>query len=245
MSKYVNSVLSRAVSHYAALVETVQRLDQAASFTPYSGYDVFRPVYGESTDEIVTFDVGPVTINLPVRGQAGGHDLYVVFQGKIGLDVQAVRQSGQLRTRSFKSRLGYFSQVKDTLEHVFGVHCDLDTERLAHPAFHAQLVSFGQEFLPYVQEQVPVPLEHDRMAGVLHGVRIPTAQLDFFAIIVQLAADHLLWQKSGDDERNGFNDLLNLDRQVKGLTPEITSMRNAAARPCHRAAHWYAEAPHA
>ncbi len=240
MSRYVNSVLSRAVSHYEALVANVQRLDQAASFAPYSGYDVFRPIYGESTDEVVKFDVGPVTINLPVRGQAGGNDLYVVFQGKIGLDVEAVRQSDQLRTRSFKSRLGYFSQVKETLEHVFGVHCDLDTERLAHPAFHAQLVSFGQEFLPYVQEQVPVPLEHDRMTGVLHGVRIPTAQLDFFAIIVQLAADHLLWQNSGDDERNGFNELLTLDRQVKGLTPEITSLRNAAAHPCHRAPHWYA-----
>lgn len=241
MSKHINSVLRRAVSHYEALVVNVRRLNPAASFAPYSGYDVFSSNYEESTDAIDKFEVGPVTINLPMRGQAGGNDLYVVFQGRIGFDVAAVRELGQLKTRSFASRLGYFAQVKDTLEHVYGVHCDLDTERVAHPAFHAQLVSFGQEFLPHVQAHVPVPLEHDRMTGVLHGVRLPTAQLDFFAIIVQLAADHLLWQNSGEEERNGFNELLKLDREVKGLTPDIPSLRTGAALPCHRAPHWYAD----
>lgn len=221
----------------------MERLNPAASFKPYSGYEVFQPNHAASTDQVVQFEIGPVIVNLPVRGQADGNDLYVVFQGRIGFEVDAVLADDRLKTVSFASRIGYFAQIKDTLEHVMGFHCDLDVERIAHPAFHAQLVSFGDDFLPLVQQYVPAPLEHDRMKGALHGVRIPTAQLDFFAIIVQLAADHLLWKESDERERKGFDDLVRLDKQIKGITPQILSLKESASLPCHRGPHWYATAP--
>lgn len=241
MSKHLNKVWTKAGSHFEALIAAVQRVHPAASFVPYSGYEAFKPNVADSTDAICIFEIDPLIINLPVRGQASGNDLYVVFQGRIGFDVDSVVSHNILKTVSFASRLGYFTRVKDTLEHVLGMHCDLDIERVAHPAFHAQLVSFGSEFSPVVQSYVPAPL-HDRMTGVLHGVRIPTAQLDFFALIVQLAADHLLWQKSGTPEREGFDDLVRLDKQVKGITPEIDFLCHSATLPCHRGPHWYAPA---
>jgi hypothetical protein len=243
VAKHTNAVLGRVVAHYESLIATVQAVNPAATFYPDRGYDVFSPDFEHSTDEVARFEIRPVKINLPLKGQSTSNDLYVVFEGRLGVDVAAAREQELIVTKSFASRAGYFTWNKHSLEHVFGVHCDLDTERLAHPAFHAQLVSFGTEFHPHVRELIDVPLGTDRMAGVLHGVRLPTAQMDFFAFIVQLAADHLMWEESGEEERKGFNELLKLDRGVKGLTLEIGPLREAAEVPCHRGPRWYAEAP--
>lgn len=243
MAKHINEVHGRVVAHYESLLARIQSVNTAAVFFPDRGYDVFKPNFERSTDNVAHFDIHPVKINLPLRGQLTSNDLFVVFEGRIGLDVAAVRNQDVLLTESFASRAGYFTWNKQSLDHVFGVHCDLDTERLAHPAFHAQLVSFGAHFHPHVRELIDVPLGTDRMAGVLHGVRLPSAQMDFFAFIVQLVADHLMWEQSGEEERKGFNELLKLDQGVKGLTPQITSLRRGAELPCHRGPHWYAEAP--
>lgn len=243
VAKHTNAVLGRVVAHYESLIATVRAVNPAATLLPDRGYDVFRPNYEESTDDIAHFEILPVKINLPLKGQLTSNDLYVVFEGKLGLDVAAARQHESLLIKSFASRAGYFAWCNQSLEHVFGVHCDLDTQRLAHPSFHAQLVSFSAHFQPHVREMIDVPLGVDRMAGILHGVRVPTAQIDFFAFIVQLVADHLMWERSGEEERKGFNELLKLGRVVKGLTSEIPCLSRGAELPCHRGPHWYSDAP--
>lgn len=243
VAKEINRIWGLLNGHFSALQEHVRRVNQATQFTPADGWEVFKPDYEKSTDEIAHFEINPLLINMPERGNLPSNDLFVVFAGRISCDVNAALNQ-KLLTRGFASKVGYFARKRSALDHVYGAHYDFDIERLAHPAFHAQLGSYSDEFLPYVLDygRLNLPIENDRMQGLLQNIRVPIAQLDFFSCLIQLVADHLLWEDSGTNERQVFDDLVKLDHLVQGTTAEIPSLVNGSHIPCHRGSHWYTKA---
>ena len=49
--------------------------------------------------------------------------------------------------------MGYFRLKGDRLEHVYGVHYDMDERRDGHPVFHAQLGRAREEFASVIRNE--------------------------------------------------------------------------------------------
>jgi hypothetical protein len=241
MAKGVNAIQGAIIAHWDKIKEHIGRVHSGSQFSPGDGYAVFKVDYASTTAEEIVITVGPVVINLPERANHHATDLFVVAEGKLNFNLTAFNETGRLVSCGYASHVGYFKRAHETLEHVYGVHYDFDIDRPAHPVFHAQFKSFGQEFIPHLQElcQLTLPLV-DRMSGMLQNIRLPIAQLDFFSVIIQLAADHLMWVDSTSDERNTFNEIVKLDHAIMGASTVAPWLTQGAALPCHRAIHWYA-----
>lgn len=240
--RFTNAILGALVAHWDNLRDNIGRVNSSIQFQPSEGYSLFQPDHERSTGEVALFRVGPVVFNLPERGDHLNANLFVVADCTLGFDVESYKTDKRLVSSGYATHVGYFRRGTSQLEHVYGVHYDFDTERPAHPVFHAQLKSFAAEFEPHVREQFSISMEvDDRVKDMLQNVRLPSAQLDFFSLVVQLAADHLMWRDSGQVERDAFNDILKLDASIVGATRVSEALRVGAAIPCHRAAHWYAK----
>jgi hypothetical protein len=241
MSKSINAIQGALVAHWDNLRDNIRRVNSGLQFEPSVGYTLIQPDYENSTDDTASFKVGPVVVNLPERGDHVTANLFVVADCSLSFNAAAYRADKRLVISGYATHVGYFRRGNTHLQHVYGVHYDFDTQRPAHPVFHAQLKSFATEFEPHIREQFNVTLEaEDRVKDMLQNVRLPSAQLDFFSLIVQLAADHLIWQDSGHEERSAFNDILNLDGGITGASQASVQLCIGAAIPCHRATHWYA-----
>lgn len=79
----------------------------------------------------------------------------------------------------------------------------------------------------------------DHVEGIFKTVRIPTAQMDLFALLMQLAADHLMSERSSQEDRNTFKELGDSNRKMKGAGYLWPSLEQAPK--CMRAVHWYRE----
>lgn len=240
MAKANVAIQSALVNHWDSVRDNLRRVNSRIQFLPNDGYVIFQPSYEKSTAEISVFKVAPVVVNLPERGDKSKSDLYVVAEGELNFNIARYKATKQLVSSGFATHVGYFRKSSQKLQHIYGVHFDFDIRRPAHPVFHAQMASFGEPFSEHVNQQfsVNLPLE-DRVKGMLQNVRLPIAQLDFFSLIIQLAADHLMWEHSGDEEKRAFNDLLQLDGSLVGASASAPWLCTGTAMPCHRAIHWY------
>jgi hypothetical protein len=240
MSKSIFAMQAALVAHWDNLRDTIRRVNSGIQFLPSEGFTLFQPNFAESTREIASFTVGPLVVNLPERGNHHTANLFVVAVCSLNFNLFAFNQDRRLVSSGFASHVGYFRRGNTHLQHVYGVHYDFDTQRPAHPVFHAQLKSFATQFEPHVREQFNITLEGDDLVkNMLQNVRLPSAQLDFFSLIVQLVADHLMWEKSGPDERSAFNEILKLDGGIVGTSKACAELCAGAAIPCHRGTHWY------
>lgn len=241
MARASLAIRTALVNHWDSLRDHVRRVNSGIQFLPNDGYTIFQVDHQNSTNEIATFKVGPVVINLPERGDHRKSNLFVVADCTLHFSIPQFSESRRLVSSGFATHVGYFRRGSHELQHVYGVHYDFDVERPAHPVFHAQMKSYAEPFADHVKEQfgLALPLD-DRVAGMLQNVRVPVAQLDFFSLVVQLAADHLIWKDSGDDERSAFNDILQLDGRLVGASASAPWLCAGTAAPCHRALHWYA-----
>jgi hypothetical protein len=242
MAKESIAIQNALVSHWDSLRDNLRRVHSGIQFHPDNGYAILQPDYVSSTDKVATFKVGPIVINLPERGDNWKSDLFVVADCTLHFCIPTFSESKRLVSVGFATQVGYFRRGSKELQHVYGVHYDYDTERPAHPVFHAQMKSFAEPFADYVKEQfgLVLPLD-DRVKGVLQNVRLPIAHLDFFSLVVQLAADHLMWEDSGHEERSAFDDILRLDSGIVGASASAPWLCEGAAIPCHRAIHWYSK----
>ncbi len=241
MAKAHVAIRNALVSHWNGVRDHLRRVNSGIQFQPNDGYTIFQPDYNKSSAEISVLKIVPVVINLPERADKSKSELFVVVEGELNFNVARYSSTRRLVSSGFATHVGYFRQGSRDLQHVYGVHYDFDVNRPAHPVFHAQMTSFGEPFVQHVREHfsLNLPLD-DRVKGMLQNVRLPIAQLDFFSLIVQLAADHLMWEHSGNEEKKAFNDLLRLDGSLVGASAAAPWLCTGTAAPCHRALHWYA-----
>lgn len=203
---------------------------------PADGYGIFSLIGHSKVDGQIRFNIAPVTFNVPERANAAA-DLYIIARGRIYLDQAAIKSRRALKTVSFATEVGYFRKSKDKLKHIYGAHYDFSLDEIGHPVFHAQMKSYNERGRE-VSEAFQLDCDSDDLVKhVLRTVRLPTAQMDFFALVMQICADHLMSKDSGDEERKAFADLRKVSHEIQGSGHLWAKLAEAPA--CMRAPHWY------
>ena len=214
----------------------MRRMEVSSAVAPSDGWAIIRAAT-DVPDDVVGLEVGPVVFNVPVRANSGLSDLYVVVEGRIVFEGDM--RADILTTRTFGTRIGYFHLDAGTLNHVYGAHYDMDEVHAGHPVFHAQIseqMALGEP----VKAQLGIESEIARSMGVfLNNVRTPSAQMDFFAVMTQVCADHLLGAGSSADAKNAFGVLRNASDFFVGAAHRLEYLNAAPAPRCYRSKHWY------
>jgi hypothetical protein len=202
---------------------------------PDDGYAIFSLIRDPQLSGQIGFDIAPVTFNVPERATQSPN-LYIVADGRIYLDEQALRTERALRILNFATQVGYFRKARNGLDHIYGAHYDFTLDEIGHPIFHAQMRSFN-EHASYIAQFQPECASTDYMKHVLRTVRLPSAQMDFFSLVLQICADHLMSKDSGKEERETFSKLRDLSRKIQGAGHLAAAFLQAP--PCMRSLHWY------
>jgi hypothetical protein len=214
MNRNAHYVFKQVVLAWEQLTVSMQKMYQASSVRPTGGHDIFSLDEAAPDDE-VKFNIGPIVFNVPERA-GRGHTLFIVVKGWLsfgGGDLRAI----PLKTKSFGTQVGYFRSKGGVLEHVYGVHYDLDEVLPGHPVFHAQLSS-RIELAPKVRELYRIEDElKDFFAPKLTNIRIPTAQMDVFSTIVQICADHFVFNGADPTVHKAFDEMRNINSFFWGL----------------------------
>jgi len=237
-----NRILRLLASQWDNALTELLRLHSAAEARPSDAQALFHPM-DPGDNEIARFSFGPVVFNLPERANNLKVDLFAVAQGRLAFNRESFRNDGSLVTHDFATEVGYFRHRPGALVHVYGAHYDLASDELGHPVFHSQLKPFPG-FSASIREHYTVSAPtQDSMKGLLKTVRVPTAQMDVFSLIVQLCADHLLYASSGQQEKDAFNALLKNNTFCLGAAERFPRLTTDVARRCYRALHWYPVVP--
>jgi len=170
--------------------------------------------------------------------------MYVAVKGWIRLE-ENDNHERPLRTTDFGTNVGYFLLRDNRLDHVYGVHYDMDERGHGHPVFHAQLGSMTK-LLTEVQRQFRLgALVCDRVKPLLRNVRTPTAQMDFLSVVTQLCADHLMSASQSTEKRDqttsAFSRVRSASDFLLGAAHRLAYLNGGTAPECYRSAHWYPE----
>lgn len=218
---------------FERIAERITQLHTLSEIRPRTRNEAIRVVgTGDGTGVAVTF--GPVVLQLPEKAEASTADLFVVVTGDI-----TMAAAGQgLQMQSFRTKAAYFRRKPTELQHVFAAHYDYDPVSPGHPLFHAQLDTMPdlREHLGrfHIAGEADLPLREDT-ARILRTVRIPSAQMDFFAVLIQIAADHLLIGKVSTTTSQAFGALLPDTHVPHGIEVSAT----CTGPVCLRVQHWY------
>ena len=231
-------IRQRLVSQWDDLIGVIGNQSPGCSVSPDSGWESIEVVEA-SAEEFAKFELQPVILNVPERANHRSAELYVVVRGWLEVSRREFREQDLLITHSFSTEAGYFLLKESRLEHVYGAHYDAAYNALGHPVFHAQMKGFP-EFSQHVLDifNINTPLQNN-IHGILRNVRLPTAQMDFFSLVLQVFADHLLFKNSGEEERATFNGLLERSRFLKGAAARYPRLTEQQATSCYRSLHWY------
>lgn len=175
------------------VVATLQVISNVSEVRPAHGNDVFGYAMGADKVRVI---VRPVTFRLTRKAAAAKADMYVTVAG--WMEFHERDAESNLRSFGFKTEVGYFVERSATaLEHPLGLHYDYDRRIVAHPYYHSQLCSLPE----YVDDinraynrtfSCPAP----NRPSLTH-VRIPTAHMDAFSVLIQIFSDHLLNENAG------------------------------------------------
>jgi hypothetical protein len=203
---------------------------------PDDGYGIFSLIEHPKVDGQLGFEIAPVTFNVPERANASAN-IYIVAKGRIYLEQDALKSDGALKTVSFATEVGYFRMSKGKLNHIYGAHYDFSLDEIGHPIFHAQMKSYNER-ARLVSDAYQLDCDsNDLIKDVFRTVRLPTAQMDFFALVLQICADHLMSKDSGAEEKKAFADLRQVSHAIQGAGHLWKKLSEAP--PCMRAPHWY------
>ncbi|MGD0941514.1 MAG: hypothetical protein ABR905_17590 [Terracidiphilus sp.] len=233
-------ILERLVSQWQEFELRMSQLHNSIELKPSVPN---KPVaFVRSDASTATFDCGLTLVNLPERaGRTQSLPLYLVFRGDIIVDKSHFAKTEVLRTVHFRTEAAYFRYKSDPdrLKHVYGAHFDFDTDLTGHPRFHAQHRSFGQ-FSAEVDRHLgkTLPLD-DCMSEVLNTVRLPCAQMDFFSVLLQAVADRLIATTASQQEREIFEQLIQISKRLHGCGHLVPSLHSTEASSCYRSPHWY------
>ena len=234
--------MKRLMDQWREVLVGVRRIHAHASVRPDHA-NVFRLVRGDEA-RVIQFEVKPVVFRVPERAHYRSADLYVALCGLLSFRRDRFETDGALLTDGFSTRVAYFRRsAKDGFVHVLGAHYDFSPNEIGHPVFHGQLADF-QEFSVHVSEHYNIADEvQSGMGRILRRVRVPTAQMDVFSLVLQICADHLLAAWSSPDEKSAFERLLDRNGFCTGASYQMERLRTDEARSCYRARHWYPVAP--
>lgn len=228
------------IVHWESVRLCVERLNNSASVIPGDASGLFQVSHSDA--DTLAFDIGETLLILPERAKQVSNQMHIVVKGRLTVDKKHFIASEQLRTVHFQSEAGYFRLKNDgTLQHVFGAHYDLTQDEVGHPAFHAQLKSF-LGFAAIVQHRYSDTSLNvtDAMENVLKNVRLPSAQMDYFSLLIQAVADHLMSpDSSSTEDLDAFRQLIGKSKSIQGRAYDIARLQEPSATICYRSAHWY------
>jgi hypothetical protein len=228
------------IAHWDAVHRCIERLNNSASVIPADASGLFKVSHSDA--DALAFEIGETLLILPERAKQASNPMHIVVKGRLTIDKRHFLESEQLRTIHFQSEAGYFRLKSDgTLQHVFGAHYDLTQNEVGHPAFHAQLKSF-LEFADIVKLRYSSTALNvtNAMENVLKTVRLPSAQMDYFSLLIQAVADHLMSPNSSSTEDvNVFRELLGKSKSIQGCAYDIARLQEPSATVCYRSVHWY------
>lgn len=162
---------------WTAKIRGMQDLNQATEVRPSVPGRVIRADAGV-TGGTIKLDCGPAVFFLCERAN-GIPKMYVVVEGSLWVK-DGSKSHCPLETTCFSTKVGYFRLKGDRLEHVYGVHYDMDERSDGHPVLHAQFAPAG-EFASVIKAEFRLSATlKDHVKPILRNVRTPTAQMDFF-----------------------------------------------------------------
>lgn len=225
----------------------MRHLDPSVTVKPSTFGDIF--VIDDDTTDGVRFEIKPVVLSVPqkIATNKSSVRLFVVINGNIKFELE--KNKDQFVTSSFGTNIGYFRIAEDKIEHVYGAHFDFDPSLVAHPVFHSQLKSHAdlfEEIQKHHSNFVDRDLGEDCMRGVLVNVRLPTAQMDFFGVLLQVCSDHLINDTSGKPEKAKRSHYENLRRYCsffRSYGATHTGLQASIEARCYRSPYWYDHPP--
>ena len=216
----------------------LQGMNGSAQLLPKDEHQVFR-LDPASIENITKFDFGPILLRLPERGDNMNLNLFVACDGHLSFRQDCSKQAGNPVTDSFATRAGYFRYKNGQAHHVYGVHYDFALDEFGHPVFHSQFRDFPGFWAPLAAEFKLNGSVVNSVEEVLGTVRVPTAQMDMFSVLLQLFADHLLFKNSEKGVRSHFQNLLSKGPKLEGAGYQVDRLSTNEAIRCYRAPHWY------
>ena len=219
-------------------VYAMRRMDQGTSVKPSDPNEVFQISQSKAPEE-VHVECGPAVFKLCEKAGETSKNMYVVVQGWIRAK-KSSEKNGKIQTSSFSTTVGYFRLKKNQLEHVYGVHYDMDGDDNGHPIFHSQFrpaKDLAEQIC--IQYRVNVNVVDDHAKCMLRNVRVPTAQMDFFSVFTQLCADHLISNNANTGAVTTFHRLRLSCHRLQGVAHRLSYLTCKEARECLRSSHWY------
>jgi len=193
----------------------------------------------EETSSTVEVRANDIVFKVPEDAKSK-KTLYICLSGAILIEAPGgFGKSSDFRTTRFQTRVAYF-RAKEALQHVYGVHYDMDEERVAHPVFHGQMRPFLDKSECVCRNYKLDLVAENHMKGVLQNVRIPSAQMDFFSVVTQICADHMLDKTSDDNSRKAFQSVRKACDFFSGAAHRLEYLNSEPAISCYRSTHWYA-----
>ena len=236
MDRNTVGVRRRLSEVWRVLRSNMRRMYNASDVRPADPDIVFR--LDAQADGAVSCDVGPVVFRFPERAMHGVPSLYIGVSGRLALRLSGGNDGPALRITSFGTRVGYFRQKRETLEHVYGAHYDFAHREVGHPLFHAQMGS-QEDFACNINEHFRQNWElRNYVDRVLRTIRLPSAEMDVFSVFVQICADHLVWERSGTTTTHAFGRIRDSCGLLGGVAEGIPDF--GATLPCgYRSVRWY------
>ena len=224
---------------WSAVYARIRRLDSNVTIKPKMSADIF--VIDDQVQDGIHFKIKPIVLTVPQKiASRSGRRLYVVVEGKIVFTPE--QRSGLFTTSSFATNIGYFRETGDKIQHVYGAHFDFEPNLVAHPVFHSQIASniglfdVVRRYHYNIMELQPGP---DLMKQVLGNVRLPTAQMDFFAVLLQVCSDHLINGNLDKSQHSDYEKLRKDSSFFLGYGANHTGLLNSRSDKCHRSPYWY------
>ena len=221
----------------------IRKLEHKVVIRPDSSTDIFK-IVGANEDK-VRLQIEPVVFHIPEKVHSKrGLRLFVVVEGAI--EFTHLDDQDDIHASWFGTRVGYFRTYESEVKHVFGIHFDLD-RTIGHPVFHGQMKShigfYGDVLKRFPGEDAAV-LPTDCVNGVLSNVRLPTAQMDFFSVVLLICSDHLVnsaISRAGTKSRASYERIQEYCGAFRGYRNEHTGLRDMAEKGCVRSHFWYAD----
>ena len=243
MGKSDKATAKNAVSAaWSAVYARIRSLDSSVTIKPKMFADIF--VIDDEVQDGIHFEIRPIVLTVPqkIANRRNGR-LYIVVKGKIVFAPE--QRGGRFTTSSFATNIGYFRRTGDKgdkIKHVYGAHFDFDPNLVAHPVFHSQIASHIGLF-DVVQRHhhnvMALQPGADLMKQVLGNVRLPTAQMDFFSVLLQICSDHLINENSEQSKHSDYEKLRKVSSFFLGYGANHTGLLKSRSDKCHRSPYWY------
>ena len=237
MNREGHRVVRKVHEAWNATLESMKRMSSAIAVRPQVPDEIFTPVQ-DASNGVINFQIAPIVFNVPERANTGRADLYIVVSGELSLNATST-DSQTIRTIDFGTRVGYFRRKGEYLEHIYGVHYDMDECSKGHPVFHSQLgpqMCFGGE----ITQRYRIDFERvNCIKKLCKGIRTPTAQMDLFSVFTQICADHLLWKNSPEKVELEFEKTRKICGFFSGAAHRLSFLQGESVTECYRSIHWY------